>query len=72
MALTGKFSNKEGADAQEIFSVKFTNGTLAQLREIHTFLKQKKLVNGDDLTDVVKVGISILVGAKEAKDASEE
>lgn len=75
MALTGKIipaSGTEAPDQQESFSVNFTNGTLAQLREIHSFLKREGVIAGEDLTDVIKVGISILVGAKENKDKDTE
>ena len=70
MALTGQILKEEEgtSNEKEVFVAKFTNGTLAQLRELSSFLKKEGVLNSDDPLDVVKVAISVLVGAKENKD----
>jgi len=67
MALSGKIQKLENG-GKEYFTIDFTNGTFTQLKELQTFLKSKDFDVSDDLTDVVRVAISLLVKAKEDKE----
>jgi hypothetical protein len=55
---------EEGGASKKKYIVTFDNGTLDQIEELKTFFKQ-----GDKL-DVVKLAISLLQSAKEAREKS--
>lgn len=57
---------KDGGTEKKGFSVTFTNGTLEQLEELKEFFKKA------DKLEVIKLGISVLQQAKEAKEAQDK
>jgi hypothetical protein len=77
MALTGKIIKERDSEGREhdVFSVKVTNGTFEQLKELSDFLKEEGLRIGEDpeekATDAIKYAISFLVSIKDKKDKKE-
>lgn len=79
MALVGKIEKKQvdtGQPAEEVFVAEFTNGTLAQLRELAAFLKTQGISipveNDKQLEEVVKLGIAYLQRSKELATGNHE
>lgn len=74
MALTGKIEKEKDTEGKEhdVFSVKVTNGTFEQLKELSDFLKREGFPMSDSpeekATDAVKFAISFLASLKEKKD----
>ncbi|MFH1611908.1 MAG: hypothetical protein ABH887_01440 [bacterium] len=67
MALTGEVKkiSKNGIES-EIFSVNFSNGTYAQLKELKGFLVKKDILKeSDSLEKVVEITISLLETLKD-------
>lgn len=72
MALIGRIKMKpdsEDSHEEEVFEVEFTNGTLAQLKELAEFLRGQGLSipteSDKQLEEVVKLGIAYLQRSKE-------
>lgn len=55
--------NEDGKQVEKLH-IEFTNGSLAQLRELASFLD----VPNDDPTEVVKLGISFMQNLKDRQD----
>jgi len=72
MALIGKIKKIPASETEpqkEIFEVEFTNGTVAQLKELAEFLKTQGITipveDDKKLEEVVRLGVAYLQRSKE-------
>lgn len=63
MALTGELIPKTETE-QEKLVLTFTNGNLEQIRELQEFLKSKGLSMTEDLEEVIRIAIALLLRMK--------
>ena len=69
MALTGEYKEEKDEKGKErkIYLARFTNGTLEQLNELSSFLKNDGFTV-EEPVDVIKTAIAFLVSIKERKE----
>jgi len=76
MALMGKLEKEiddEGIPTdKERLTITVTNGTVVQIKELAVFLKEKGFPISEDLSDVVRTSLSLLLKLKEDKGNENE
>jgi hypothetical protein len=79
MALLGKIEKEKDANGdttdKDNLVITVTNGTLQQLKELAIFLRDKGFPVGEkdeDLSEVIRIGLSFLLNLKDTKDKTLE